>query len=176
MNYAVIKKNDIANGTGVRVSLFVSGCSHRCAGCFNSEAWDYDYGQPFTQSIIDEILSACAPDYVRGLSLLGGEPLDPLNQEGVCNLLRQFKEAYPTKDVWCYTGYIYDPDLMIGGRAYGIHTYEILSSVDVLVDGPFVDKLRSLKLKFRGSSNQRIIDMPSTLKQNRVILLDENKY
>ena len=176
MNYAVIKRNDIANGTGVRVSLFVSGCSHRCAGCFNSEAWEYDYGQPFTDEVIEDILKYCEPDYVRGLSLLGGEPLDPLNQEGVARLLRAYKARYPHKDVWCYTGYVYETDLVVGGRAYGINTYEILSSIDVLVDGPFVDKLKSLRLKFRGSSNQRILDMPATLAKNQPTLLDENKY
>lgn len=157
MYYGTIKKNDIANGTGIRVSLFVSGCRHYCKGCFNSEAWDFQYGSPYTEAVEQEILEALAPHYVRGFSLLGGEPFEPENQQELVGLLRMIKKTYPEKDVWCYTGYLIDVDLIPGGKVYTDVTEEMLSYIDVLVDGEFVEAEKDLTLKFRGSRNQRIL-------------------
>ena len=162
MNFATIKKYDVANGPGVRVSLFVSGCTHRCKGCFNAEAWDFDYGQPYTAKTEEEILSALDHSYIAGLSLLGGEPFDPRNQETVCGLLKKVRARFPQKDVWCYTGYTLDRDLKEGGAAYTPFTKDMLESIDVIVDGEFVEALKDIKLRFRGSSNQRIIDLKRT--------------
>ncbi len=162
MNFATIKKYDVANGPGVRVSLFVSGCTHRCKGCFNAEAWDFDYGQPYTAKTEEEILSALDHSYIAGLSLLGGEPFDPRNQETVCGLLKKVRARFPQKDVWCYTGYTLDKDLKEGGAAYTPFTKDMLESIDVIVDGEFVEALKDIKLRFRGSSNQRIIDLKRT--------------
>ena len=162
MNFATIKKYDVANGPGVRVSLFVSGCTHRCKGCFNAEAWDFDYGQPYTAKTEKEILSALNHSYIAGLSLLGGEPFDPRNQETVCGLLKKVRARFPQKDVWCYTGYTLDKDLKEGGAAYTPFTKDMLESIDVIVDGEFVEALKDIKLRFRGSSNQRIIDLKRT--------------
>ena len=159
MNFATLKKYDVANGPGVRVSLFVSGCTHRCKGCFNAEAWDFDYGQPYTAKTEEEILSALDHSYIAGLSLLGGEPFDPRNQETVCGLLKKVRARFPQKDVWCYTGYTLDKDLKEGGAAYTPFTKDMLESIDVIVDGEFVEALKDIKLRFRGSSNQRIIDL-----------------
>lgn len=171
MNYAEIKKYDIANGTGVRVSLFVSGCRHHCKGCFNSEAWDFSYGKPFTQETADEILEATGKSYITGLSLLGGEPLDPANQDGVLFLLRQFRQRFTDKTVWCYSGYDFDKDLLSLKTGNPETLKEILSYIDVLVDGKFVEELKSLDLRFRGSKNQRIIDVKQSLKQGQTVLL-----
>ena len=162
MNFATIKKYDVANGPGVRVSLFVSGCTHRCKGCFNAEAWDFDYGQPYTAKTEEEILSALDHSYIAGLSLLGGEPFDPRNQETVCGLLKKVRARFPQKDVWCYTGYTLDKDLKEGGAAYTPFTKDMLESIDVIVDGEFMEALKDIKLRFRGSSNQRIIDLKRT--------------
>ena len=162
MNFATVKKYDVANGPGVRVSLFVSGCTHRCKGCFNAEAWDFDYGQPYTAKTEEEILSALDHSYIAGLSLLGGEPFDPRNQETVCGLLKKVRARFPQKDVWCYTGYTLDKDLKEGGAAYTPFTKDMLESIDVIVDGEFVEALKDIKLRFRGSSNQRIIDLKRT--------------
>lgn len=159
MYYGNIKKNDIADGPGVRVSLFVSGCRHHCKGCFNSDTWDFQYGQPYTEATEQEILEALEPDYIQGLTLLGGEPFEPENQAELVKLLRKVREVYPKKDIWSYTGYIYDRDLMQGGRAYTDVTEEMLSYIDVLVDGPFIEAERDLKLVFRGSRNQRILKL-----------------
>ena len=159
MNYANIKKYDIADGPGVRVSLFVSGCRHHCKGCFNYEAWDFEYGRPYTAETETEILEALKPGYIAGLSLLGGEPFEPENQVELVTLLRKVRETYPEKSIWSYTGYVYDKDLVPGGRAYTDVTDEMLSYLDVLVDGPFVEELKDITLQFRGSSNQRIIKM-----------------
>ena len=159
MNYANIKKYDIADGPGVRVSLFVSGCRHHCKGCFNSEAWDFQYGRPYTAETEAEILEALKPGYIAGLTLLGGEPFEPENQVELVTLLRKVRETYPEKSIWSYTGYVYDKDLVPGGRAYTDVTDEMLSYLDVLVDGPFVEELKDITLQFRGSSNQRIIKM-----------------
>ncbi len=159
MNYGNIKKYDIADGPGVRVTLFVSGCRHHCKGCFNAETWDFNYGQPYTQDTEAEILEALKPDYIQGLTLLGGEPFEPENQRELVKLLRKVRETYPKKDIWSYTGFVYDRDLVEGGRAFTEVTEEMLSHIDVLVDGPFIEAERDLTLIFRGSRNQRIIKL-----------------
>ncbi len=161
MNYGTIKACDIADGAGVRVSLFVSGCRHHCKGCFNADTWDFHYGEPYTKKQEDEIIRLLAPDYIQGLSLLGGEPFEPENQGELVKLLRRMKEIYPEKDVWCYSGYLYDVDMTEGGRAYTEVTEEMLSYIDVLVDGPFIEAEKDITLKFRGSKNQRIIRLES---------------
>ena len=143
MNYGEIKKYDIADGPGVRVTLFVSGCRHHCKGCFNAETWDFHYGNP----------------YIAGLTLLGGEPFEPENQRELVKLLKKVREMYPKKNIWSYSGYVYDKDLIPGGRAYTEVTDEMLSYIDVLVDGPFVEDLKDITLQFRGSSNQRILNL-----------------
>ena len=176
MNYANIKKHDVANGTGVRVSLFVSGCTHRCKGCFNAEAWDFSYGKPYTAETEEEILAALGKSYIAGLSLLGGEPFEPCNQRALLPLLRRSRERFPQKDVWCYSGYTLDTDLAAGGRAYCKATDEMLSLIDVLVDGEFVEEKKDLKLRFRGSSNQRIIDVKRTLAEGAVRLWKDGAY
>ena len=170
MNVATIKKRDIANGVGVRVSLFVSGCTHHCKGCFNSEAWDFSYGTPYTNETEAEILHLLAPDYVSGLSLLGGEPFEPQNQRVLVSLLRQVKSNYPQKTVWCYSGYTLESDLLQESRARCECTDEMLSLIDVLVDGRYEEEKRNISLLFRGSENQRLIDLPKTLKEGTVIL------
>ena len=172
MNYAVIKKNDIANGPGVRVSLFVSGCRHHCRNCFNREAWDFSYGQPFTRDTIDEILNALAPSYVAGLSFLGGEPLEPENQGSLLELARLFKERFPEKTLWCYTGFTFETDLLTGSVGDPAVLRELLSYIDVLGDGKFVEELKDAGLIFRGSSNQNTIDMPKSLSAGRMVLLE----
>ena len=171
MNYAEIKNFDIANGLGIRVSLFVSGCTHRCKNCFNSIAWDFNYGKPFTKEVEDSIIKMLSNPNVSGLTLLGGEPMEPVNQEGLSDFLRRVKKEVPNKNIWCYTGYTLEKDLLTG-RAHTSLTKEILSYIDVLVDGKFVEELKSLMLKFKGSSNQRLIDLPKTLKTGEIVLLD----
>ena len=173
MNYATIKNCDIANGPGVRVSLFVSGCSHRCPGCFNEEAWDYDYGQLFTQETMDSILSMLAPPHIRGLTLLGGEPFDPRNQGAIVELLRQVKARYPDKSIWAFSGYLFDRDILSGKLGDWEITKEYLSYLDVLVDGPFVMAKKNLSLRFRGSENQRLINVPASLAAGEVVLWED---
>lgn len=163
MNYATIKKHDIANGPGVRVSLFVSGCTHHCEGCFNPETWDFQYGTPYTQETELEILEALAPDHIRGLSLLGGEPLEPEHQAALLPLLRRFAKLYPDKTIWCYTGYDFEQDLLTGRVGDWAVTQEFLSYLNVLVDGPFILKEKDITLRFRGSRNQRLLDVPKSL-------------
>lgn len=170
MNYAEIKNCDIANGPGVRVSLFVSGCTHHCPGCFNQVAWDFDYGQPFTQQTIDEILKLLAPRYIKGLTLLGGEPFEPENQLAVVELLRQIKSKYPEKTIWAFSGYLFDRDILPGHLGDPEITREYLGYLDVLVDGPFVEAKKNLSLRFRGSENQRIIDVPASLAAGKIVL------
>ena len=173
MNYATIKPRDIANGPGVRVSLFVSGCTHRCPGCFNQEAWDFHFGQPFTQEVIDRILDDLAPSFVRGLTLLGGEPFDPRNQEPIVEFLRQVKAKYPEKSIWAFSGYLFDRDILSGNLGDPAITREYLSYLDVLVDGPFVEAKKNLTLRFRGSENQRLIDVPASVKNGTVVLWED---
>ncbi len=158
MNYSIIKPFSIENGTGVRVSLFVSGCRHHCKGCFQPETWNFDFGRPFTTDTEDEILEHLKPAYVQGLTLLGGEPFEPENQVELVKLLRRVKELYPQKDIWSYSGYVFEKDLVAGGRAHTDVTDEMLSYIDVLVDGPFIEEQKDLTLKFRGSRNQRILN------------------
>ena len=159
MNYAAIKKHDIANGPGVRVSLFVSGCTHHCEGCFNPETWDFQYGTPYTAETELEILEALEPDYIRGLSLLGGEPLEPEHQAALLPLLRRFSRLYPDKTIWGFSGFTYEELTSDGTHPRCEVTDEMLSLLDVLVDGRFVEELKDLTLRFRGSSNQRLIDL-----------------
>ena len=167
MNYATIKTHDIANGPGVRVSLFVSGCTHRCKDCFNQEAWDFDYGEVFDQTVMDRILDLLAPGYIKGITYLGGEPLDPRNQAGLLDLTRQIKAKYPEKSIWCFTGYVWGKLPQVEGV-----TEELISLLDVLVDGPFIAAQKNLSLRFRGSENQRLIDVPESLKAGHVVLWD----
>ena len=170
MNYADIKKVDVANGPGVRVSLFVSGCTHRCEACFNPETWDFSYGSPFGEEEIEKILALLAPDHIRGLSLLGGEPFEPDNQSAVLDLVRRVRKELPGKSIWCYSGYLFEE--LADGKV-GEHSRELLEGLDVLVDGPFVLAEKDLGLRFRGSSNQRIIDVPVSLETGEVRLAEE---
>ena len=170
MNYATIKNCDIANGPGVRVSLFVSGCTHRCPGCFNEVAWDFEYGEPFTEQTIETILRMMAPAYIKGLTLLGGEPFEPQNQPALVQLLRRVREKYPEKSIWAFSGYLFDRDILgwrLGPREI---TEEFLGYLDVLVDGPFVLAKKNLSLRFRGSENQRMIDVPESMRRGEIVL------
>jgi len=173
MNYATIKNCDIANGPGVRVSLFVSGCTHHCKGCFNEVAWDFQYGEPFTQKTIEEILRLLKPDYIKGLTLLGGEPFEPENQPAILDLLRQVKQTYPDKSIWAFSGYLFDKEILSGKLGPWEVTQEYISYLDVLVDGRFVEEKKNLSLRFRGSSNQRIIDVPASLEKNAIVLWED---
>lgn len=164
VNYILIKKMDVANGPGIRVSIFVSGCTHHCKGCFNPETWDFDAGNLFTEETIKEILDACEPSYISGLTLLGGDPFEPQNQEGLLPLLKAFKEKFPDKTIWAFTGYLFE-DIIDTSK-------EFLSYIDVLIDGPFVESLKDLRLKFKGSSNQRTIDVKKSLYSQKTILLE----
>ena len=171
MNYATIKKTDVANGPGVRVSLFVSGCTHHCKGCFNSVAWDFQYGQAYTLETEQEILQALAPDYIRGLSLLGGEPMEPQNRATVLSLVKKVREIYPRKTIWFYTGYDFDKDLLAWMEAGDPVITKLLPLLDVIVDGEYKEECRNLRLPFRGSENQRILDVPLSLKEKCGIIL-----
>ena len=170
MNYAEIKYCDIANGIGVRTSLFVSGCTHHCENCFNKETWDFKFGKPFDSDTEQKILQSLKPSYIDGLSLLGGEPFEPINQRGLVGLLKRVKEEYPDKTVWCYTGYTLESDLLSESRARCEVTDEMLSYIDVLVDGEFVQELYDISLRFRGSSNQRLIDVKKTLEAGKTVI------
>lgn len=170
MNYADIRPIDVANGPGIRVSLFVSGCTHACPECFNPEAWDFSYGQPFTQAEATLILQALEKSYIKGLSLLGGEPFHPANQAAVLDLVCQVRDHFPEKDIWCYSGYLFED--LSSGRV-GDHSRELLEQLDVLVDGPFVVGLKNLGLRFRGSSNQRILAVSPSLAQGIPVPWDE---
>ena len=170
MNYAVIKNCDIANGPGVRVSLFVSGCTHRCPGCFNEVAWDFSYGEPFTEETMDSILKMMGPPHIKGLTLLGGEPFEPQNQPDIVELLRRVKAQFPEKSIWAYSGYLFDKDILAGRLGPWEITKEFLSYLDVLVDGPFVLSRKNLSLRFRGSDNQRLIDVPESLNTGEIVL------
>ena len=170
MNYGAIKEYDIANGEGVRITLFVSGCTNHCFNCFQPETWDFNFGQPYTKETEEKILKFLDNKLIAGLTLLGGDPFEFSNQEELVNLCRLVKEKYPEKNIWAYTGFILDQDLLEGGKRHGPYTDEMLSYIDVLVDGPFVDDKKNLMLKFRGSENQRVIDLPKSLKEQEVIL------
>lgn len=172
MNYASIKRMDVANGPGVRMSLFVSGCTHYCKNCFNQEAWDFEYGEPFTEKEIEKIVDYVSGDYIAGLTLLGGEPLEPANQKGLLPLLRRMREVCPKKSVWCYTGYDFEKDIL--GRMMNEieEMRELLSYIDVLVDGEYIEELHKFSLRFKGSSNQRIIMVQESLREKEVVLWD----
>ena len=172
MHYATVKWTDIANGEGVRVSLFVSGCTHHCKNCFNQVAWDFSYGQPFDDGVAERIFDGVTPDYIAGLSLLGGEPLEPENQQALLPFLEEFKRRFPKKTVWCYTGYTLDEKkgVLKEKRKNIPQTKRLIELFDVLVDGPYIEKLKDIRLKFRGSSNQRIIDVQNTLKTGEIQL------
>lgn len=169
MNYAELKTYDVANGPGIRVSLFVSGCTHACKGCFNEQAWDFDYGKPFTDETIDSIIDTMSFGAYRGITFLGGEPMDPKNQEDVLKCAKRVKETYPDKDIWLFTGYTYEyiMENMYDKLPY---TKELMSLIDVMVDGPYVESKRNITLLFRGSENQRLINLPKTLVSNDVVL------
>ena len=175
MNYGNIKYNDIANGEGVRVSLFVSGCTHHCKNCFNQETWDFNYGKPFTKEVEDEIISQLAPEHINGLTLLGGEPMEPANQKALLPFVKRVKEIYPNKTIWCYSGYLFDKELLSPSRAHCSWTKELLSYIDILVDGEFKEELKDITLRFKGSSNQRVIDVKKSLAENKIVLSPYNK-
>lgn len=172
MHYATIKWNDIANGEGVRISLFVSGCTHRCKNCFNEIAWDFSYGEPFDENVQNKILEGLNSPYISGLSLLGGEPLEPQNQEALFPFVQEVKKRFPDKKIWCYTGFVYDEET---GELKEKHkntpyTKSLIALFDILVDGPFIEELKDIRLKFRGSSNQRVIDVQRSLKNKTCVL------
>lgn len=173
MYYATIKSRDIANGPGVRVSLFVSGCNHHCKNCFNEEAWDFQFGEPFTQQTIDHIIDLMRPSFVKGITLLGGEPFDPKNQGAIVELLRKIKQELPEKSIWAFTGYVFDRDIWPGKLGDPAITDEYIHYLDVLVDGPFIEEQKNLSLRFRGSENQRIIDMKKTLASGEIVLWED---
>ena len=174
MYYGEIKKVDIANGPGTRVSLFVSGCRRHCKDCFNAQTWDFCFGQPYTKETEQEILAALAPSYIHGLTVLGGEPFEPENQRQVLELLKKVRQMYPNKTIWCFTGDTLETDLLAeGGYGRCAVTDELLSRIDVLVDGPFIAEQRNLMLRFRGSENQRLIDLKATLKTGSVVLWED---
>ena len=172
MNYATIKWCDIANGEGVRISLFVSGCTHRCKNCFNEVAWDFSYGEPFDEELQIKILKELEADYIAGLSLLGGEPFEPQNQEVLLPFVKRVKAMYPNKTIWCYTGNILDEEkgILKEKQKNTFVTQELISLLDVLVDGPYIEELKDIRLKFRGSSNQRVIDVKKTLAEKKIVL------
>ena len=166
MRYNKIRKMDISNGPGVRVSIFMQGCAFHCKNCFNPETWDFKLGEEFTDKTIDKVLELADKDYIVGLSILGGEPMHPVNIEGTTKLAKTFKEKYPNKTIWCWTGFLFDKDLI---------DKEVIKYIDVLIDGQYKDELHDFRLKWCGSSNQRVIDVQKSLKRNKVILLDNKK-
>lgn len=172
MRYGNIKYYDIADGEGVRTSLFVSGCTHRCAGCFQPETWDFSYGEEFTDEVAEKILQSIEPAYVQGITVLGGEPMEPDNQRALVGFLETAKERHPKKTIWLYTGDVYE-DLIADGPRRTEVTDRLLACVDVLVDGPYVAELKDITLRFRGSSNQRIIDLDQTRKLGRIVLWED---
>ena len=173
MNYADIKLFDVANGTGVRVSVFVSGCTHHCKNCFNPDTWDFGYGKPFTDVEINHIIDSCKEDYIAGLSLLGGEPMEYMNQEALLPFLEKVKERFPEKTIWCFTGYVFEKDILNRMIPKWKYTKKMLEQIDYLVDGPFVEAKKDITLRFRGSSNQRIIDVKKSLETGKVVLWEE---
>ena len=176
MNYADIKQYDVANGLGIRVSIFVSGCTHHCKGCFNQVTWDFNYGKPFTDKEIDVIIEYMKPEFITGLTLLGGEPFEHCNQQGLLPLLRKVKETYPNKDIWCFSGYTFDKDILGRMCKEWAETEEMLSYIDILVDGKFKEELKDLTLRFKGSSNQRTIMVKESLAANDIVLWDPTQY
>lgn len=175
MYYGEIKDCDIANGEGVRVSLFVSGCTNHCEHCFQPQTWAFDYGQPFTEETEDQLLSLLSPGYINGLTLLGGEPFEPENQRALLPFLRRVKAALPKKNIWAFSGFTYEELLTEGSHPRCEATDELLSLLDVLVDGRFVEALKDISLRFRGSSNQRILDLNATRRAGELVLLPDRK-
>lgn len=175
MKYATIKEIDVANGPGIRVSLFVSGCTHHCKGCFNPETWNFNYGDDFTPEVEEHILEAMKPAYIKGFSLLGGEPFEPQNQEALLPFLRRVKAAYPDKTIWCYSGYDFEKDMLTGNLGPWEVTHEMLTLIDVLVDGEFVLEKKNPNLRFRGSENQRVIRVADSLNSDTVVLWDDKE-
>jgi len=173
MNYANIKNCDVANGEGVRVTLFVSGCTNHCEHCFQPETWDFNFGEPFTKEVEDKIIGMLAPVYINGLTLLGGEPFEPQNQRALLPFVKRVREAYPEKNIWAFSGFTFEELMCDGSHPRCEVTDELLSLIDVLVDGRYVDALRNLSLKFRGSSNQRVIDLKKTKENGAVTLFCE---
>lgn len=176
MNYCNIKYYDIANGEGVRTTLFVSGCTNHCENCFQPETWDFNYGEAFTEDTERKILDSLAPYYVNGLTLLGGEPFEPKNQPALTAFLKKVKAEYPDKDIWCFTGFVLDKELLVDGAYPRCEvTDEMLSMIDILVDGRYAEALKDISLRFRGSSNQRIIDMNKTREAGKIVLWNEKQ-
>ena len=173
MNYATIKPVDIANGPGVRVSLFVSGCTHRCKGCFNEEAWDFQFGKPFTEEVQKQLLSSLAHDYIEGLTLLGGEPMEPSNQESLLPFIKAVREHLPGKTIWCFTGYDFEKDILGKMMKTSAVTRELIPLFDVMVDGKFVAEKKNLSLKFRGSENQRVLNVKKSLEEGQGVWMEE---
>lgn len=174
MHYAEIKYNDIANGPGIRTTLFVSGCTHHCYNCFNEVAWDFNYGKEWDPEIEDTIIKSLEPEYVTGITLLGGEPMEFINQEGLYSLLTRVKETYPNKTIWCFTGYLFE-ELLKGGKMHGKYTDYLLEMIDVIVDGEFVQEEYDITLIFKGSRNQRTIDVQASLKEGRTVVMELKK-
>lgn len=172
MNYATIKPVDVANGPGVRVSLFVSGCTHHCKDCFNAEAWDFDYGEEFTEKTQEELLKLMDHDYIEGMTLLGGEPMEPRNQEALLPFVRRVRERFPEKSIWCFTGYDFEKDLLVWMETSPV-TRELVGLFDVMVDGEFVAEKKNLMLKFRGSENQRVLDVKKSLEAGQAVWREE---
>ena len=175
MYFSEVKQYDIANGPGVRVTIFVSGCSHHCPGCFNEMTWDFTYGKIFEDQDMERILQALEPSYIAGLTLLGGEPMEYVNQQGLLPLVKAVKERYPNKTVWCYTGYTFEKDILDDFCTKWNETKELLSYLDVIVDGRFESEKKDISLRFRGSSNQRIIDVQASLREGKTILWDDGQ-
>lgn len=175
MNYGEIKNCDIANGIGVRVTLFVSGCTNRCEGCFQKQTWDFNYGKPFTRETEDKIIGMLAPGYINGLTLLGGEPFEPSNQRALLPFLKRVRETYPSKTIWAFSGCTYEELLDPSSSHHSEVTEEIFGLIDVLVDGRFIEAQKDISLVFRGSRNQRIIDVHATRKSGKIVLWDTNK-
>ena len=175
MKYGAIKYCDIANGVGVRTSLFVSGCTHHCPGCFQPETWSFDYGEEFTCEVADQVVESLAPEYVSGLAVLGGEPMEPENQRALAPLLRRVKEAYPQKSIWLYTGDTFEELLDEQSPRHTEATDSLLACIDVVVDGRFEEERKDITLRFRGSSNQRLLDMPASLAAGRAVPWQDEK-
>lgn len=175
MNYADIKQYDVSNGPGVRISIFVSGCNHHCKGCFNKETWDFNFGKPFTEETIDTIIEYLKPDFIKGLTVLGGEPFEKVNQQCLVPLLKKVKETYPDKDIWCFTGFEFERDIL--GKMYNNwpETQDMLKYIDTIVDGKFVEELKDLSLRFKGSSNQKTILVKESLKSGELVLWDDRQ-
>jgi len=175
MRYALIREMDVTNGNNIGISIFVQGCNFHCKGCFNPETWDFNFGKPFDSEVMNEILEAMQPSYIHGFTLLGGEPFEYVNQQGVLPLLKEMKSRFPNKDIWCFTGYDFEKDILGDMVSKWPETSEMLSYIDVLVDGEFVEAKRNLSLRFRGSENQRLIKVADSLMANEVILWDDSK-